>query len=181
MHWDCCICLSCIVRSIQAKLGVMKLRAYLNFCHSFMNIKNKRNVMRLNRKPGFPEYGDSILASLSRVFVSRSPHVRLFTALVRPLLEYSSSVWNPSQVYLCIGGWRPSSGELLGVFQACVPFRIRNDLLIWIWTRWTMAQVCWPHPSLQVNSSFSSLAQSFHFFFFIEDPRSLFQNIASSC
>ena len=47
---------------------------------------------------------EGVLASITRAFVSRSPQVylRLFTTLVRPILEYASPVWNPAlQVNLC--------------------------------------------------------------------------------
>ena len=46
---------------------------------------------------------EGILASITRAFVSRSPHVylKLFNTLVRPLLEYASPVWNPLQVNMC--------------------------------------------------------------------------------
>ena len=144
-----------------------------------MNSKNIRNVIRLNRKPGFPEFGDSILASLSRAFVSRSPHVymRLFTALVRPLLELFLGLEPFPSLSVYIGGWRPSSGELLGVFQACVHFRIRDSNLDSLELRRRFADLILLykliHHSPQCHSLFT--------FFFIEDPRSLFQNIASSC
>ena len=46
---------------------------------------------------------EGVLASITRAFVSRSPEVylKLFTTLVRPLLEYASPVWNPQQVGMC--------------------------------------------------------------------------------
>ena len=73
--------------SVERDLGVF-ISSDLNFDYHISKIVKK---------------AEGMLASITRAFVSRSPHVylKLFNTLVRPLLEYASPVWNPTQINHC--------------------------------------------------------------------------------
>ena len=74
---------------IQISPGVRDLGIFINH-----DLRWTQHVSKIVKR------AEGVLASLNRAFVSRSPdvYIKLFTALVRPHLEFASPVWNPHLV-----------------------------------------------------------------------------------